>query len=141
MNTHLFAYGTLLVPEIWTLVVGESSLSKPATLSGHEIFRVKGGDFPGLVASKKTGASVPGRVFLDLNPEAVARLDAYEDTFYERLPVNVTLTDSGEAFSCDSYIVPRAAAVEVLSNEIWTLEWFQAEAQTDYIRRMLGAGF
>ena len=141
MKRNIFAYGTLLVPDIWNSVVGESFPSEPAVLPGFEIFRVIGGDYPGIVKSERADAKVPGRVFYDLDEIAIGRLDAYEGTFYERLEVECDHLDCEGEIHCSSYIIPQPTAEEVLSDEVWTLEWFQAEAQDAYIGRMRGARF
>lgn len=141
MKRNLFAYGTLLVPDIWNSVVGESFRSEAAVLPGFEIFRVIGGDYPGIVKSERADAKVPGRVFYDLDEIAIARLDTYEGTFYERLEVECKHLDFEGEIHCSSYIIPQLTAEEVLSDEVWTLEWFQAEAQDAYIGRMRGARF
>ena len=141
MKRNLFAYGTLLVPDIWDLVVGESFRSEPAVLPEFEVFRVIGGDFPGITKSERADAKVPGRVYFDLDEITIARLDAYEGTFYERLKVECNHKESDEQIHCDTYIIPKPAAEGVLSVEVWTLEWFQAEAQDAYIGRMRGARF
>lgn len=130
---NLFAYGTLLVPEIWRAVTGRDCESVGAVLSGHEIRRIQGGDFPGIV--RAAGSSrVIGRVFLGLDVETVARLDRYEDTFYERIAVTPRST-SGQSLAAQAYVVPATHA-DVLSNETWSLDWFRAHAEADYVRRL-----
>jgi len=129
----LFAYGTLLVPEIWFAVAGRDCPSEEATLPEYEIRRVKGGNFPGIIRAGETD-SVPGRIFTDLDAETLRRLDAYEDTFYER--IGVTLLDRrGNPLESEAYVVPDRNR-EVLSDEPWTLEWFREHAMADYLARV-----
>jgi gamma-glutamylcyclotransferase (GGCT)/AIG2-like uncharacterized protein YtfP len=131
---HLFAYGTLLVPEIWLAVTGRECESVEAMLPGYTIRRVRGGDFPGILRSDD--ASVTGRVFLDLDAETVARLDRYEDSFYERIEV-APRNPRGQALTAQAYVVPDRHA-DVLSDEAWTLGWFREHALHDYLARLPG---
>lgn len=133
---NLFAYGTLLVPEIWRAVAGRDFPSSPATLRGYAIFRVRDADFPG-IARTESGGLVPGRVFFDLDAETVARLDAYEDTFYERLPV-CPADERGLPVDAEAYVVPNRNRA-LLSGETWTLDWFRAHAEADYRARLFSS--
>ena len=129
----LFAYGTLLDPVIWTAVTGSPDKgSEPAHLPGHAIYRVEGADFPGIVTASPED-QVPGRLFPGLTPEILARLDAYEDLFYERREVSVVL-EGGQSQTTQAYVVPDRHR-HWLSEETWTLEWFREEAREDYLRR------
>ena len=129
---NLFVYGTLLVPKILSAVTGLEDLeTASAELKGFDIFRVTGGDFPGIVEG--TGP-VLGKVVLNVSETAMRRLDAYEDSFYEREVVEVS-TNGGtlEAFA---YVVPEEIAKSVLSDQTWTLEWFKREALDRYWERL-----
>lgn len=129
---NLFVYGTLLVPRILNAVTGLDDLETiPAKLEGYDIFRVMGGDFPGIV---KGAGPVPGRVVQNVPEMAMRRLDAYEDSFYERELVEISTSDGTlEAFA---YVVPAEIAKEILSSQTWTLEWFEREALDRYWKRL-----
>lgn len=131
---HLFAYGTLLIPDIWHLAAGRGCLSEEAVLRGHLIRRVREADFPGILEAGPD-AEVPGRVFLDLDPDTIARLDAYESDFYERRQVTVQVAE--RELRAAAYVVPEARAA-ILSDEEWSLDWFREHAFTDYYRRLKG---
>ena len=128
---NLFAYGTLLVPEIWLAVAGRACESVEVVLPGYAIRR--GGDFPGIIRAPDA-AGVPGRVFLDLDAELLERLDQYEDSFYERIEVGPR-DGQGQALTAQAYVVPERCA-EVLSDEAWTLTWFRDHALDDYVARL-----
>ncbi|NNE93055.1 MAG: gamma-glutamylcyclotransferase [Verrucomicrobiales bacterium] len=135
---NLFAYGTLLVPEIWELVTGCSVPELEAEIRGFEIRRVKGGDFPVIFESENPDAVVPGRVFRDLNQKTIARLDTYEDTFYERIDVRADLKAGGGEIECQTYAVPVSEAMRISAGETWTLEWFKNHAFEAYLSRLQG---
>lgn len=129
----LFAYGTLLEPRIWRAVTGAKSIvSEAATLPDYSIFRVEGADFPGILADCP-GEEVPGQLFSEIDPVSMARLDAYEDEFYERREVEVILSE-GTKLRTQAYVVPERHR-SWLSNERWTFEWFRSEALESYLVR------
>lgn len=134
---NLFAYGTLLVPKIWEAVTGAPQpRNEEATLSRHRIFKVSGEDFPAIVETGRMEEVVPGRVFFDLPLAVIHSLDQYEDSFYERIEVEVS-TKSGSTIA-QVYRIPRPKAGPVLSSETWTLEWFETEASDRYWARLFG---
>ena len=112
---HLFAYGTLMDPAVWSRVAQEKCDSRPAVLHGYEARRLRDVTFPGLVECE--GATTPGIVYLDVSAEALARLDAYEDDFYERVPVPVVLENS-TTLMAETYLVLPANR-EVVLAEKW----------------------
>jgi gamma-glutamylcyclotransferase (GGCT)/AIG2-like uncharacterized protein YtfP len=124
---NVFVYGTLLVPKIWDAVTHCPDLdSEAAELTGYAKYRVRGADYPGIVEAD-SDSIVSGRIFLKVPDAAVRRLDAYEDSFYERLPLTVRLTD-GSRLEADAYCVPVEKAAAILSKELWTLTWFEDHA-------------
>lgn len=130
--TSLFAYGTLLVPRIWLGVVGRDFPSCPANLPGFAIFRVENADFPGIIPANPEDL-VPGRLFTGLDDTVIARLDAYEDNFYDRR--GVTLLDAGgNPVLSQAYVVADAFR-GALSDDRWTLDWFEKNALERYARR------
>ncbi len=136
---NLFVYGTLLVPKIWEAVSGINDVSgKEGSISGYRIFRVQGGDFPGIVPTGEKNDRVTGKVFLDLPERAIERLDAYEDTFYERHEVTVQLAD-GTTVEAHAYVVPETIAPKLLSTTPWTLKWFEEHALESYWSGLLGS--
>jgi len=132
---NLFLYGTLLVPGIWDAVTDRPDIvRKPARLPSHRIRRVEGADFPAIVFDPSFVAPVPGQVALDLPEIVVARLDDYEDDFYHREPVEAE-TDEGCVLA-QAYRVPETLASTILSDDPWTLEWFEEVALARYWDRL-----
>jgi gamma-glutamylcyclotransferase (GGCT)/AIG2-like uncharacterized protein YtfP len=139
---HLFTYGTLMFPEIWQAVdcpddTGRQFATLPATLLGYQIFRVADAVYPGIIAcvpppspsdSQPTTlnsqpTSVPGILYLDVDPETIARLDRFEDDFYRRQPITVN-TDDGRELAAEAYIIPVDQR-HLLTAEPWTAEEFE----------------
>jgi gamma-glutamylcyclotransferase (GGCT)/AIG2-like uncharacterized protein YtfP len=88
---NLFTYGTLMFPEVWQRVTGLAQPGQPATLAHHAARRIRDQLYPALVGEE--GAVTSGILYPEVSPEAMARLDTFEGTFYDRVPVEVTLTD------------------------------------------------
>lgn len=134
---NLFVYGTLLVPGIWDKVSGEPSLRfEPALLHGYEIRRVRNAVYPGIFESDDA-PPVAGKVFFDLPETALRRLDAYEDSFYVRSGVHPELR-RGVRVAADAFIVPAREASLYLSEEGWSLDWFESNGLEGFWTRVFG---
>jgi hypothetical protein len=88
---NLFTYGSLMFPEVWQRVTGLSAPGEEAVLQGHVARRIRGQSYPALV--QEAGAETSGVLYRGVSGEAVARLDAFEGSFYERVEVGVVLGD------------------------------------------------
>lgn len=128
---HLFTYGTLMFPEVWRIVVGQEFETRPATLPGYEIRRVKDAVYPGIIHSSHLPPSPPpfprsssvlGLVYFNIDPASLARLDRFEGDDYRRLEVEVTANE-GQSLTADTYVIPPEHR-HLLTNEIWTSEDF-----------------
>jgi gamma-glutamylcyclotransferase (GGCT)/AIG2-like uncharacterized protein YtfP len=113
---HLFAYGTLMDPAIWSRVAQEECEHRPAVLHGYEARRLRGVTFPGLVECE--GRSAPGLLYYNVSDTALRRLDEYEDDFYLRIEVTVELKD-GAPERAQVYLMHPAHRDVVLPDR-WT---------------------
>jgi gamma-glutamylcyclotransferase (GGCT)/AIG2-like uncharacterized protein YtfP len=133
---HVFTYGTLMFPEVWRAVVERDFAAVAGIAAGYAIYRVKDAVFPGMVAAGKTDV-VRGVLYLDVDETSVARLDVFEDDFYERRALQIACADGFER-EAQAYIVPpqnRAA----LTDETWDCDRFVASGGLDhFIRRFAG---
>ncbi len=84
---NVFTYGSLMFPEVWSLVVSGDYRAIQATLDGHARFAIDGETYPGMVRMR--GSHVPGVVYLDVDDDDLARLDAFEGDDYLRAAVTV----------------------------------------------------
>ena len=132
---NIFVYGSLLVPKIWNAVtLCPDLVSYPATLSGYAIFRVRNADFPCIVESPEATEKVNGVIFLDVPDLSVKRLDAYEDSFYDRRSLNVTAAGLGD-LSANAYCLSTNSDASILSGDPWTLAWFEEAALARFWER------
>lgn len=126
---NLFTYGTLMFPEVWQRIdVGEFP-SKPATLPGFAIYRVRDAVFPGIVRAEP-GDKVTGLVYFDLDEDALFELDAYESDLYERIPV-IAAAEHGP-IECTAYVIPDSRK-QALTNEVWDADWFRQHQLEKYL--------
>ncbi|MBF8269499.1 MAG: uncharacterized protein HW386_1208 [Gammaproteobacteria bacterium] len=129
---NLFAYGTLMVPEVMAAVTGKTFRHEPATLSGYVRYRIKSQVFPAIITSGQD--AVDGILYYDLNEHRLQRLDEFESEVYERREVHVHLAD-GDTVTADVYIVaPRHQ--HLLSSEPWDLGQFKEQYLQSYLSRL-----
>ena len=132
---NIFAYGSLIIPEVWEAVTGETHRSEPGHIEGFIRRTVRGASYPGIITCEDGGASerVDGAIYHSVAPESLAALDAFESDFYIRVPV-IAKDGSGTAVSCQVYLVPPENA-HLLSGEAWDLERFRAEHLDAFLGR------
>lgn len=118
---HLFAYGTLMDPDIMARVCGISCRSRKATLAGFTRKRVSGEVYPAIV--KKAGDSVEGIVYYNLPGAAFDRLDRFEGSLYVRTRVMIAVFGEDHPVPAESYLIRPVYAYR-LSSEDWNLENF-----------------
>ena len=136
-DMHVFAYGTLMFPEVWLAVAGREFIAIEGTAAGFAIYRVRDGVFPGIIAAGEAD-SVRGVVYLDVDDASLARLDRFEGTFYERQALWI-VCDDGERRQAEAYVVP-AHNRSLLTNEPWHRDQFVATGGLEHFNRRF-AGF
>src|SRR6186997_3021087 len=90
-SMHVFTYGSLMIPEVWRIVVGREFRTVEGAVDGFSIFRVIDAPYPGIVADP--ASIVRGLVYLDVDPASIARLDTFEGDFYERQSLLINCRD------------------------------------------------
>lgn len=120
---HIFTYGTLMFPEVWSEVVGQTFAMREASLCGFAIFRVRGAAYPGIVATT-ADSIVEGVVYLDVDSASIDRLDRFEGSMYRRQTVSIVTVD-GSAMMAETYVV-RDGHRQMLLDERWTRDEFLA---------------
>lgn len=100
MSRHVFTYGSLMFAEVWQTVVRGRYRSEVVTLPGHARYAIDGESYPAVVP--QAGASVEGRLYFDVMPDDLQRLDVFEGSDYRRGPVRVRAP--GGEIAADTYI-------------------------------------
>lgn len=128
---NLFAYGSLMDPEIMEGVSHVRRTAEPATLAGYVRKRLRGEVYPGVTA--EPGSSVAGVLYRDVTAAAFVRLDAFESALYVRSEVEVHCADGATA-SALAYVMEAAHRSE-LSSEDWSYEHFLAHDRAAFWER------
>jgi hypothetical protein len=126
---HLYAYGTLQVPEVLQQVIGRSVAGRPAVLEGYARYRLRNQVYPGIV--EHPGGHVTGLLYSGIDAHELERLDAYEGPLYERR--SLTLRVDGEQIEATGYVL-RIEHRRLLSNHPWELGAFSRDHLTDYLK-------
>ena len=129
---YLFTYGTLMFADVWRRVGLGDFPSENARLRGYAVYRVQRALYPGLVRTNNIVDEVPGRLYSQLDEQAVRCLDAYESEMYNRVVVSVT-RDDGSAVDCFVYVWPEARRHR-LTDEPWDPGWFERHELAQYLR-------
>lgn len=135
---HVFTYGTLMLPEIWSAVVGRPFATVGGSLSGFTIYRVRDAVFPGIVATTNDSV-VRGIVYLDVDRESLVRLDQFEDAYYRRLTLPISC-DDGELREAEVYVIPEEQRA-LLTDELWSADEFATRGDLQrFVARYAGFG-
>lgn len=118
---NVFAYGSLMFPEVWNRVVHASYRSCPARLDRYRRHALVDVSYPAIVA--EAGASVEGVLYLDVDAADLARLDAFEGAEYRR--ETVAVSSASGPMAAQAYVWLDAAR---LAHRPWLPERFSIPA-------------
>ncbi len=133
---NLFAYGTLMCPDILEAVLWKKRSGISALLSGYGRFRVSGEHYPGIIPV--AGAVVPGVLFPGISPEGLRRLDIFEGQIYTRTTVYVLAPDFG-VYAAFAYVV-RPEYRSYLTSEPWNVGYLTTERRQSFVSQYAGFG-
>jgi gamma-glutamylcyclotransferase (GGCT)/AIG2-like uncharacterized protein YtfP len=131
---HFFTYGTLMFPDVWQAVAGRMFETIGGVAAGYAVYRVADAVYPGMVAAGGDD-EVRGVVYLDVEFASLARLDQFEDDFYERRTIWIDC-DDGQRRAAEAYVVPPKYR-SVLTDEPWDRQSFLSSGRLDYFMRQL----
>jgi gamma-glutamylcyclotransferase (GGCT)/AIG2-like uncharacterized protein YtfP len=127
---HLFAYGTLMCPEIMARVTGAVlPEALPARLDDFRRGPLAGAEYPAIFPCR--GGSVEGLLYLDLPDRTWPRLDDFEGRIYSRERVEVTLADSSRLGS-ETYVLRPEYLDRLLETE-WSYALFLASGLSRFM--------
>jgi len=129
---HLFAYGTLQLPDILHAVVGERWHGRAAVLDGYACYRIRGKPYPAIVV-EPTG-SVSGLLYSDVGAPELERLDRYEGELYERRTLGVRVDGTPLTAAVGYVLADRHRSL--LSAQGWELAAFEREHLAEYLQRI-----
>jgi len=131
---NLFAYGTLMCPDILAEVAMPGLQGLPGVLHGYKRWTVKGEEYPAIRCHPD--GRVQGMLYLDLPDHAWPRLDCFEGGMYLRETLPVRLAD-GEAVTAETYVL-REAFAHCLGSREWDFEAFLRHGKARFKTRYVG---
>ncbi len=132
---HIFTYGSLMYREVWTLVVRGDYRSRPATLAGYQRKAVRGEVYPVALRAFPEDR-IDGRVYLDVAPDDVGRLDTFEGKYYRRRIETVTIS-SGTMIEAGVFVL-HPDYRQIAADEDWDAEHFERSGLPRFIKSHLG---
>ena len=135
MAVNIFAYGTLMFPEIWEKVVGCKYHGIEASISGYQRKRIKDKTYPALIPGKRYD-TVDGILYLDVSPEHVLVLDRFEGQCYEKIQVKCK-TFEGKILPAVAYLFRQEYSV-LVQDEPWEPKWFQENGMGHFMEHYEG---
>lgn len=120
MVARLFAYGSLMWPDILQAVAGRALPSQAATLRGYRRFCVRGASYPALRRATPDSV-ITGVVYEGLCDADWQRLDAFEGADYQRQTLKVGC--AGRTLTAAAYLW-RDAASDRLADADWSAQAF-----------------
>ena len=130
---NLFAYGTLMIPEIFSEVTARNYEPEIAELKDYARFRLEGESFPAIVKAK--GRSTEGVIYRKIDPTAFRRLDAFEGELYARTPV---LARTGAGVDLAVAYVLKDIYRHLLTDLPWSPEAFRENEKDRFLKNYEG---
>lgn len=126
--TNVFTYGSLMYPEVFRPVTLASLRCLRARLDCWSRHAIRGRTYPAAVP--ETGASIEGVLWLELDEDAMRRLDRFEGDEYERRQVLVTLPGGEQV---DAQIYRWLDSASLLPHD-WSSNEFERHHLSDFYR-------
>jgi len=124
---NIFVYGTLQSESITHKLTGKSFHSSPAILRGYKIYRVKGCDYPAIVA--EADSETKGLVLFNVEDSDLRVLLFYEGDEYEKKIVSVLLNNK----PTDVLAFVWVKEIGLLENKEWDLHQFKENSLEYYL--------
>jgi gamma-glutamylcyclotransferase (GGCT)/AIG2-like uncharacterized protein YtfP len=125
---HIFTYGSLMYPPVWSRVVAGTYQHRGGTIRGYTRRRLSGEVYPALIPETEESA-VEGVLYLDVSAPDVAALDHFEGEEYRRTPVAIGV-DGGEIIDAWTYLYLYPERTEAVA-------WEPEQFATDGLSRFL----
>ena len=130
MPHNIFAYGTLMFPEIIQALTGFENKPEIALLKKYSRFAIKKASFPGII--EDNNGEVEGMIYCDVDDRALVLLDWFEADIYVRNQVSVeTRNGPVDGFA---YVVSEKHRNK-LANVPWEPEKFIKKHGRKYTQR------
>lgn len=129
-HVAVFTYGSLMYDAVWGALVPAGGRSVGARLEGWRRHALREATYPGIVPAQ--GHRVEGRLWLEVAPAGLARLDAFEGSEYRRETVRVQPLDGSAA--CDAEVWAWLDGGRLLDHD-WDARAFERDHLAGFARR------
>jgi gamma-glutamylcyclotransferase (GGCT)/AIG2-like uncharacterized protein YtfP len=126
---NIFTYGSLMYPSVFEALTEIRFEFEDIALKDYERRAITGKKYPGI--RHLPGASVNGRLWLDIDESSLTMLDLFEDSLYERRAVELT-SKSGTLLNAYAYVVPISLE-HTLAAEDWDSKIFEELHLNSYV--------
>ena len=130
---HLFAYGSLMFPEVWSTVVKGEYERMAARLYGYQRRCVRGEIYPAAVEAT-VGDYIDGQLYLNVDDDDLLRLDHFEGDDYEKVEAPAILAEGGVVMA-KLYLCRHPERLEARE---WDVEWFAREGIKSFMAQYGG---
>ncbi len=130
---HLFTYGSLMFPQVWSVVVRGEYKKQSARLHGHQRRSIKGETYPAAIAAGLDNF-IDGQLYMNISSEDMRRLDLFEGSDYEKIKAPVLLADNSRVMAA-VYLYRHH---ERLAAQAWDVEWFEREGIKTFLAQYGG---
>ena len=118
-TNNLFAYGTLMIDEIFFSITGNYVKNTPGYLNNYICYRVRDKNYPGIISGN---GFTTGVIYQDLPFDVILKLDDYEGNQYQRVKVLVNKDTTNQVPAwCFIY---KEDLQNNLLKDLWTLQWY-----------------
>jgi gamma-glutamylcyclotransferase (GGCT)/AIG2-like uncharacterized protein YtfP len=125
---HIFTYGSLMFPEVWTTVVHGNYERQPARLYGYQRCCIKGETYPAAIAAGLEDY-IDGQLYLNVDAEDQQRLDRFEGEDYEKATAPLILAEGGIVMA-QLYLYRHHQRLEMRE---WDQAWFEREGIKQFL--------
>ena len=131
---NIFAYGTLMIPDVMCAVTTREFRFMDAILRGYARFTVKGASYPGIIPV--TEAVTEGFIYFDVDEFSLERLDEFEGDLYQRIPIQAE-TERGKILNAATYVI-KPEYRDYLSLQKWDVEEFVQNSLAAFLNTYQG---
>ncbi len=130
---HLFTYGSLMFPQVWTTVVRGDYQQQPVRLQGYRRCCIKSEIYPAAITASAANF-IDGQLYLNMDAADQQRLDQFEGDDYEKIEAPLMLAEGGVLIAA----VYLYRYPERLEAQEWDVQWFEREGIKSFLAQYGG---
>lgn len=132
---NVFAYGSLMFPQVWSRVVQGEYESIRGTLHGFRRRCLRNEPYP-VAFEGAPSERVLGEVYLDVKEDDIVRLDRFEGEYYARKLEDVVL-DNGKIIRANTYVL-KPEFYPLVDDNPWDVEQFKLVGMQRFLEQYQG---